>query len=359
MHISKLLLSFGVLLLTGESLAAQCKNPPQRKEWRQLTKSERSSYLNAVTCLARKPDVTGGLQNATNLFQSFQATHSEQNGDIHWVGFFALWHRYFTATYERYLREVCGYKGAQPYWNWSLDASATDNSSMAIFETDIFDNDYGFGGNGKPFLTATAAENAFNLTGRTGGGCVQDGPFRKGKFFLNVGQPQGQSDCLRRDWIPWILNYFGRQSLVDHVESQPDYTSFARALENIPSFSAPNIHGSGHFGVGGVLGTLGNSAHSPGDPLFYLHHANLDRVLWNWQQKDLPARLHEVGGPIEPFDYSGQNVTLDFEINIGKLAGNATLEQLLNTQGDVLCYDYYSPQLAASQDCGKSTAGCG
>jgi tyrosinase len=29
-------------------------------------------------------------------------------------GHFALWHRYFTATYERYLREACGYKGAQP-----------------------------------------------------------------------------------------------------------------------------------------------------------------------------------------------------------------------------------------------------
>jgi tyrosinase len=69
-----------------------------------------------------------------------------------------------------------------------------------------------------------------------------------------------------------------------------------------------------------------------------------------------PARLHEVGGPIEPFDHSGQNLTLDFKINIGKLAGNATLGQLLNTQGDVLCYDYYSPQLAASQDSGKTTA---
>lgn len=135
---------------------------------------------------------------------------------------------------------------------------------MAIFETEIFDSEYGFGGNGKPFLPATAAENSFNLTSRTGGGCVQDGPFRKDKFFLNVGQPKGQSDCLRRDWIPWIMNYFARQSLIDHVESQPDYTSFARALENIPSFNHPNIHGGGHFGVGGVLGTLGNSAHSPG-----------------------------------------------------------------------------------------------
>lgn len=60
------------------------------------------------------------------------------------------------------------------------------------------------------------------------------------------------------------MNYFVRQSLIDHVESQPDYTSFTRALENIPRFSQPNIHGSHHFGVGGVLGTLGNSAHRPG-----------------------------------------------------------------------------------------------
>lgn len=33
MHISKFLLSFGVLLLTGEAFAAQCRNSPQRKEW--------------------------------------------------------------------------------------------------------------------------------------------------------------------------------------------------------------------------------------------------------------------------------------------------------------------------------------
>jgi len=59
-----------------------------------------------------------------------------------------------------------------------------------------------------------------------------------------------------------------------------------------------------------------------------------------WQQKDLKTRLNQVGGPIAPFDYSGKNVTLDFKINMGKLAGNATLKQILNTQGDVLCYTY-------------------
>lgn len=41
-----------------------------------------------------------------------------------------------------------------------------------------------------------------------------------------------------------------------------------------------------------------------------------------------------------PFDYGGQNVTLDFQINIGALAPNVTLKQVLEIQGDVLCYSY-------------------
>ncbi|KAJ5590027.1 hypothetical protein N7450_003999 [Penicillium hetheringtonii] len=52
---------------------------------RELKKHERLEYLEAVRCLASKPDVTGGLENATNLYQSFQATHSQQTPDIHWV----------------------------------------------------------------------------------------------------------------------------------------------------------------------------------------------------------------------------------------------------------------------------------
>ncbi|KAJ6029211.1 hypothetical protein N7499_000356 [Penicillium canescens] len=331
-------LSLGVFLLVADSLADTCKNPPIRKEWRQLDLDERRDYIGAVLCLASQPAISG-LENAATHFDDFQATHSDQTPSIHWVGHFALWHRYFVASYEKALREDCGYKGAQPYWNWSLDASSTDNSTMAIFETDVFDADRGFGGNGK-YLPANATQNPFNLTGRTGGGCVENGPFTPPDFMLAVGHQKGQPDCLRRDWIPWIMNYFAQESLVDHVLAQPDYTSFARALENLPSFTQPNIHGSAHFGVGGVLGTLGNSALSPGDPLFFLHHCNLDRIFWEWQKKDLPTRFHEVGGPITPLDYSGKNVTLDFKVNIGKLAPNTTLESLLNTQGDTLCYRY-------------------
>lgn len=221
------------------------------------------------------------------------------------------------------------------YWNWSQDAS-TNLSSTAIFETEIFDPATGFGGNGAYVEITDPSVNPSNLTGRLGGGCVHDGPFTADKFQLH----HGAGGCLKRDFIPWVMNSFAAQSLVDHVQSQPDYTSFARAIENIPSFNEPNIHGSGHFGAGGVLGTLGNQSESPGDPLFYLHHGNLDRILWEWQTKDLATRLHQVGGPVHAFDYGGVNVTLDFMVDIGALAGNATLEQLLNIRGDVLCYAY-------------------
>jgi tyrosinase len=147
-------------------------------------------------------------------------------------------------------------------------------------------------------------------------------------------------DCLRRDFIPWVMNTFPDPALVQKVLDQPDYTSMAREMEGIPSFAQPNIHGGGHFGIGGVLGNAGNAANSPGEPLFFLHHGNLDHIFWLWQQKDLKTRLKQVGGPVVPFDYSGTNVTLGFEINMGRLAGNTTLRSLLDTKGGTLCYTY-------------------
>ncbi|KAI7781608.1 Di-copper centre-containing protein [Diaporthe eres] len=321
-------------LPTHDNATTGCREPPVRKEWRALSNIQQRSYIDAVLCL-QDISAKSGFEPAKNRFDDFQAIHSNQTPNIHWVGHFILWHRYFVATYEKALREECGYEGGQPYWGWSLDASLTNNGSTAIYETAIFDPTYGFGGNG-PYVEATAEQNPLNITGHTGGGCVTAGPFTYPGFKINV----PSTGCLKRDFTPWIMNYFAQQALVDHVTSQPDYTSFAFAIENVPSFDQPNIHGSGHFGVGGVLGTIGDAYNSPGDPLFYLHHGNLDRILWEWQSKDLAVRLNQVGGPVAPFDYAGKNVTLDFEVNIGALAGNATLHDLLNSAGLTLCYTY-------------------
>ena len=66
-------------------------------------------------------------------------------------------------------------------------------------------------------------------------------------------------------------------------------------------------------------------------------------MFWEWQRTRFPYSLCDVGGPVVPFDYDnlfGPNVTLSFEVQLGKLGKPVTLESLLNYQGEVVCYDY-------------------
>ena len=42
---------------------------------------------------------------------------------------------------------------------------------------------------------------------------------------------------------------------------------------------------------------------SPGDPIFYLHHTWLDKLWWDWQSQNLTSRVKEIGGTnkVSPF----------------------------------------------------------
>jgi tyrosinase len=57
-----------------------------------------------------------------------------------------------------------------------------------------------------------------------------------------------------------------------------NFASFQRDLEA--------VHGGVHNAVGGDMAT----AHSPADPSFFLHHANIDRLWAQWQAAQRTAR---------------------------------------------------------------------
>ena len=73
---------------------------------------------------------------------------------------------------------------------------------------------------------------------------------------------------------------------------------------NYGSFSSPvnGVHGSVHGWVGGTM----SGAHtSPADPVFWLHHANLDRLWWKWYNS--PAGNHQnpvIAGSLAPWTYT-------------------------------------------------------
>jgi tyrosinase len=152
-----------------------------RREWNDLSKKERKAYTDAVLCLQSKPAKTPAsfASGARSRFDDFVANHIDQTLYIHYTGTFLAWHRYFTWQYEQALRNECGYKGYQPYWNWALTAeSGLDNSPM------LDGSDYSMSGNGEvvpnqgEVVIANTGPPEIRLPHGTGGGCVKTGPFK-------------------------------------------------------------------------------------------------------------------------------------------------------------------------------------
>lgn len=61
-------------------------------------------------------------------------------------------------------------------------------------------------------------------------------------------------------------------SNVPTILAMSDFTSFASNLNG--------VHGGVHVWVGGSMGSVPTA---PADPIFWMHHANLDRLWWQWQ----------------------------------------------------------------------------
>jgi tyrosinase len=95
------------------------------------------------------------------------------------------------------------------------------------------------------------------------------------------------------------------------------------------------------FGVGGTYGQMGDPFASPADPIFWMHHANLDRVWWSWQKRDLKKRLKDVSGPVVIQDFGNAqagNVTLEFGLSLGYNGWDARVAEMMDI--GPLCYKY-------------------
>jgi len=77
---------------------------------------------------------------------------------------------------------------------------------------------------------------------------------------------------------------------------------------------------------------------SPGDPVFWMHHAWIDRNWRMWQNADPSKRLHQVNGPTKQ-DGSGA-VTLDYKLSSQGLRNDIKVRDVMDTQGGFLCYKY-------------------
>ncbi|KAK4455320.1 hypothetical protein QBC34DRAFT_340748 [Podospora aff. communis PSN243] len=204
---------------------------------------------------------TLGLRGTRTKFDELQSAHVLKMEIAHFTGQFLPFHRLFVWAHEQALQNECGFTGTQPYWAEDLDNGAFSKSIL-------LDPVLGFGGDG------ASADR-----------CIQDGP------FVNYTNPLGpgfdiNDHCINRQ-INDTRSLNAAPAVIETCMNMPTFLTFWSCIED------KGPHSAGHSGVGAQMG---NPVSSPGDPLFYLHHAWLDRIWSKWQLKDPDVRNHEMGG---------------------------------------------------------------
>ncbi|MDI1484948.1 MAG: hypothetical protein OHK93_000082 [Ramalina farinacea] len=167
----------------------------------------------------------------------------------------------------------------------------------------------------------TAGEPLFNAQ------CVSDGPFAglEVLYFEDIYRPH----CLLRGFDKRLVEFRDalRPEALQELLSATDYRSLNLGLENGPHIAIPKSV-NGDF-----------SLHSaPADPVFFLHHTQLDRLWWRWQQMDIEARSHEYEGLSAT--HSEKQATLDDKLHMGGLIPELKVADILRTETEVLCYRY-------------------
>ena len=147
--------------------------------------------------------------------------------------------------------------------------------------------------------------------------------------------------CIRRDFSRQNAKWTFDNYTANLIANQSDGYWFQTAMEGDPMTMTEGVHGGGHFTTGGDPG--GDIFVSPGDPIFYLHHAMLDRVWFIWQSLDLDKRyylttekLTITGGNMPP----SRNASIDDWIDIGPSGDPMKIREFSNTLGGPLCYIY-------------------
>jgi hypothetical protein len=121
------------------------------------------------------------------------------------------------------------------------------------------------------------------------------------------------------DWIkdPTIPTQLGSSSLLQgwNVDRQWDATKMPEPEEltaamkkaKFPVFQSrlETVHNYVHAAVGGQMKT----ASSPHDPIFFLHHANIDRIWSRWQGEHKGARPPNGGEQLQPRPMFGVKVS--------------------------------------------------
>jgi hypothetical protein len=235
-------ISLVMLGFIHEAVGQDCDQVLKRPNIYKMSDSDRNRYFNAVRA------VNSGSKPTE--WDKFAQIHVKYFNDIHRKPMFEAWHRKYLAELEKKLRKVDS-RVRIPYWDWSQYYENRDQDPI-----------WGW----------------FGKEGSSDGEhCIRGGEFRDFKvFYGNNMDDRGREKCLTRS--PTINPIIG---------CAKDYINQYIIDEKDPETSWKNLEYNCHDPVHSAIGEGFSSFISTNDPLFYSHHANVDRI-WYVKQMRYP-----------------------------------------------------------------------
>lgn len=216
------------------------------------------------------------------------------------------------------------------YWNWLLDWAD-------VTKAPIWDSTDGFGGDGDPSKGSELLK----------GHCVVDGPFAMLEvLYLDR---QDSRHCLSRGFASGDLlaqqSEKIRPESIEKILLKRDYADFNLGLEMAGHNAIPrSIRGDFSMFTApyGLYVSMSLTSHRCltifADPVFYLHHTQLDRLWAMWQQIDLENIKSQYSGVAS--NGSDQRASLDDVLTFGGLASDVKVSDIIDTRSGILCYSY-------------------
>ena len=323
-----------------------------RTEFRNMSNEDRKSFTDAIMCLKQTPASAEGSATGPGVisrYDEYVATHINMTMNIHVTADFLAWHRNYIWEWENDLINTCGYTGNLPYWDWARDA-------YAPHESEIFNGDEFSMGSDGVFIDGRADTylGLMDVTfpPGTGGGCVHSGPF-SGVDFSNLGPLDSpyndnvENDydlnprCLVRDLNVFFSSRYNTYANVTQLLlGQTDIQYFQAEMQGFVGDNKLGIHGAGHW-LGGGPSQMQDFHSSPNDPIFFLHHAMVDRVWAIWQALDSESRQNAIFGT-ETLNNSppSRERELTDSLAFGFAGQNEIFGTLMDTMGGKFCYRY-------------------
>ena len=251
-----------------------------RKNVRHLTSTEMSRFVDAVIGLKAKPSVLHPGNPTRNRYDDYPEIHMNammaNPGWAHRRPAFFPWHRVMLLAFENDLVAIDS-SVTIPYWDWPDPAS---NPLTAAF----------LGGDGDPADSEKVKTGAF----------AHDGP---NAWTLSVTDNSGDPDFLQRSFgtdptamtLPTSADVDTALN-IDYYDSYPWANSSSGLRANVEI----SLHNVVHRWLAGTMGMMT----SPNDPVFWLHHCNIDRLWAVWQ------RMHPGASPFQPVTGAAQGHNL-------------------------------------------------